>query len=235
MDSYGKKLLQLCGNRGLTILNGCTLGDSQGYFTYECGPIHSVIDYAIVSLSIWPLVRNSHVDHHNPIMSDHSLIRLELNLAGSKDIIHPPASGRSPLLKFDWSSEAMERLRIRFSSPHFLLQIQLLEARLNLPDPDINQIVSDLSALLLDTTKQVVKFHRRGPPSRKQKSARKWYDPSLRTLKSEIHQLSLQARSNPTSHLLQSIRAKTKAYRSLLMSLWKTLPPFSARSIRTHP
>ena len=164
VDAYGRRLLQICGERGLTILNGCTPGDSQGYFTYERGPIRSVIDYAIVSQSVWPLVRNFQVDQHNPIMSDHSLIRLELNLAGSKYITHPPAAGRSPLLNFDWSSEATEHLRLHFSSPHFLLQIQLLEARLNLPSPDINQIVSNLSTLLLDTTKQVVKFRKRGPP-----------------------------------------------------------------------
>ena len=103
VDSYGKRLLQICGDRGLTILNGCTPGDSQGYFTYECGPIRSVIDYAILSQTIWPLVHNFQVDHHSPIMSDHSLIRLELNLAGSKYITHLPAVGRSPLLKFDWS------------------------------------------------------------------------------------------------------------------------------------
>ena len=101
-------------------------------------------------------------------MSDHSLIRLELNLTGSKDIIHPPTAGRSPLLKFDRSPEAMDRFRLRFSSPPFLLQVQLVEARINLPDPDINQIVSDFSALLLDTSKQMVKFHIRGPPSQKQ-------------------------------------------------------------------
>ena len=86
VNPYGRKLLQLCGDRGLTILNGCTPGDSQGYFTFEKGPLHSVLDYAIVSQSIWPLVRNFRVDHHNPIMSDHSLIRLELNLLASKTL-----------------------------------------------------------------------------------------------------------------------------------------------------
>ena len=155
VDSYGRKLLQFCGDRDLTILNGCTPGDSQGYFTYEKGPVRSVIDYAIVSQSIWPLVRNFLVDQHNPVLTDHSLIRLELNLAGSKYITHPRAEGQSPLLKFDWSPEATERLHLRFSSPQFLLQIQLLEARLSLPAPDIDRIVSDLSNLLLDNTKQV--------------------------------------------------------------------------------
>ena len=160
MDSYGRRPLQICGDRGFTILNGCTPGDSQGYFTYERGPIRSVIDYAIVSQSIWPLVCNFQVDQRNPILSDHSLIHLELNLAGSEYITHPPTAGHSPLLKFDWSPEATERLRLRFSSPHFLLQIQLLKARLNLPSPDIDRIVSYLSTLLLDTTKQVVKFRK---------------------------------------------------------------------------
>ena len=112
VDSYGRKLLQFCGDRDLTILNGCTPGDSQGFFTYEKGPIRSVIDYAIVSQSIWPLVRNFQVDQHNPILTDHSLIRLELNLAGFKYVTYPRAEGQSPLLKFDWSPEAMERLRL---------------------------------------------------------------------------------------------------------------------------
>ena len=216
VDEYGRKLLQHCGDRGLTILNGCTPGDSQGYFTYEKGSIRSVIDYTIVSQSIWPMVRNFQVDHYNPTLSYHSLIHLELNLAGAKDIIHPPVAGRSPLLKFDWSPEATECLRLRLSSPPFLLQVQLLKARLNLPHLDVNQIVSDFSTLLLETTKQVVKFRKRGPPSRKQKSARNWYDTSLRTLNSDIHQLSLKLRSNLSSHLLLLIRAKTKAYKSLL-------------------
>ena len=75
-----------------------------------------------------------------------------------------PAAGRSPLLKFDWSPEATEWLKLRLSSPSFLLQVQLLEARLNLPNPDINQIVSDFSTLLLEATKKVVKFRKKGPP-----------------------------------------------------------------------
>ena len=216
VDSYGRKLLQFCGDRDLTILNGCTPGDSQGFFTYEKGLVRSVIDYAIVSQSLWPLVRTFQVDYHNPVHSDHSLLLLELNMAGSQYVTHPRAEGHSPLLKFDWSPEAIERLRLRFSSPQFILQIKLLEARLSLQDPDIDRIVSDLSTLLLDNTKQVVKFRKRGPPSRKQKSERKWYDPSLRSLKAEIHKLSIEARTNPTPHLLQTIRAKTKAYGSLL-------------------
>ena len=74
----------------------------------------------------------------------------------------------------------------------------------------------DFSHLLLEETKKVVKFRKRGPPSRKQKAAKKWYDQSLRTLKKDISHLNADLRINPPTHLSQQIRAKTAAYRRLL-------------------
>ena len=73
VDSYGHQLLQFCANRQLTILNGCTSGDTQGFFTYEMGNIRSIIDYSIVSQSLWPLVHNFQIGLHNSVLSDHSL------------------------------------------------------------------------------------------------------------------------------------------------------------------
>ena len=55
-----------------------------------------------------------------------------------------------------------------------------------------------------------------GPPSRKQKSARKWYDQSLRALKQEISRLNKELRSSPSQHLCEQVTAKTKASKSLL-------------------
>ena len=80
VDSYGRQLLQFCDHRNLTILNGCTTGDSQGQFTYEVGNTCSVIDYSIVSQSLWPHIKNVQVANHNSILSDHSLITTEINL-----------------------------------------------------------------------------------------------------------------------------------------------------------
>ena len=80
VDTYSHQLLQFCDHRNLTILNGCTPGDSQGQFTYERGNTCSVIDYSIVSQSLWPHVRNFQIAGHNSILSDHSLIVTEVNL-----------------------------------------------------------------------------------------------------------------------------------------------------------
>ena len=69
IDKYGKQLLQLCDNHNYTILNGCTLGDSQCQYTYEKGAIRNVIDYGIVSPNPRPFVRNFQVGLHNSVLS----------------------------------------------------------------------------------------------------------------------------------------------------------------------
>ena len=203
VDSYGRQLLQFCNYRNLSILNGCAPGDTQGYFTYERGICRSVIDYGLVSQSISPCVRSFQVGVHNSILSDHSIILLELTAQQDRPYAHTSVSAQSPLLRFDWNPESMARLKAQLSDPHTQLKIQIMEAKLKLKHTDLDALVSDFSNLLLEETKKVVKFRKRGPPSRKQKAAKKWYDQSLRTLKKDISQLNTDLRTKPSTHLSQ--------------------------------
>ena len=101
VDSYGRQLLQFCNDYNLSILNGCAPGDTQGYFTSEKGLCQSVIDYGLVSQSMWPCIRSFQVGVHNSILSDHSIILLELRAQQSRPSAHANQSTKSPLLKFD--------------------------------------------------------------------------------------------------------------------------------------
>ena len=163
IDMYGKKLLQICHTHNLSILNGCTPGDSQGHFTYERGTIRSVTDYGIVSSSLRLSVRNFQIGLQTSIPSDHSLILTELNLHHKRKPQQQVYSTPCPLLIFDWTEEAMDRLKTRLNEPKFQLQLQLLEARLNLPDPDIDAMINSFTTTLLKTTKQVVRFRKKAP------------------------------------------------------------------------
>ena len=100
-DHYGRKLCQFCSDRSLTILNGCTPGDSQSHFTYEKSNTRSVIDYCATSPSLTPLVRNFQIGQHNSILSDHSILVTELNLQHTPHITSQSHSSPSPLLRFD--------------------------------------------------------------------------------------------------------------------------------------
>ena len=162
---------------------------------------------------MWPCARSFQVGAHNSILSDHSIILLELTAQQYRPHAHTNESTKSPLLQFDWNPESMARLKDQLSDPHTQLKIQIMEAKLKLDNPDLDALVSDFSDLLLEETKKVVKFRERGPPSRKQKAAKKWYDQSLRALKKDISHLNADLRTNPSTHLSQQIRAKTAAYR----------------------
>ena len=138
VDSYGRQLLQFCNDRNLSILNGCAPGGTQGYFTYERGLCRSVIDYGIVSQSIWPCVRSFQVGVHNSILSDHSIIRLELKAQQPRPPTHTNASTDSPLLRFDWNPESKARLKDQLSETRTQLKIQIMEAKLKLDNPDLD-------------------------------------------------------------------------------------------------
>ena len=56
VDNYGRLLLKFSRDRDLTILNGCPQVTPRVNFTYEVGNTRSVIDYSIVSQSLWPYI-----------------------------------------------------------------------------------------------------------------------------------------------------------------------------------
>jgi hypothetical protein len=76
--SRGKQLLELCIASQLRILNGRTLGDSLGKFTYH-GPLgSSVIDYAIVSERLLDSVLYFPVHDLIRTVSDHCIMKMRL-------------------------------------------------------------------------------------------------------------------------------------------------------------
>ena len=146
-DSYGRQLLLFCSDQNLSILNGCAPGDTQGYFTYERGLCRSVIDYGIVSQSIWSCVRSFQVGIHNSMLSDHSIILLELNTQQPRSNTYTPQSTKSPSCDSIgiWNLESIARLKGQFPEQHVQLRLQILEAKLKLANPDLDSLVSEFS------------------------------------------------------------------------------------------
>ena len=73
-NSYGRKLIDICHETPLRILNGRFLGDFMGNFTCVRPQGASVVDYAVASPDILQNVVNFCVHHPVPALSDHCLI-----------------------------------------------------------------------------------------------------------------------------------------------------------------
>ena len=79
-NEYGKYLTELCSTTNLRILNGRTLGDLYGEFTY-CGKLGlSTVDYILASVN---MTKDKHIQYMKvqPItfLSDHRPLLLKLN------------------------------------------------------------------------------------------------------------------------------------------------------------
>ena len=79
-NAFGKKLIYMCKNAQLRILNGRTIGDLRGNLTYLHPMGTSTIDYAIIAQDMLTQVACFKV-HPINYLSDHALISTHINLS----------------------------------------------------------------------------------------------------------------------------------------------------------
>lgn len=83
LNPEGKKLLNLCGEYGLKILNGCIKDDYEGKLTYIGEAGSSVLDYLIIKEDegINPI---SSIKVESRVESDHLPVSFQIRLKGVK-------------------------------------------------------------------------------------------------------------------------------------------------------
>lgn len=82
INNKGRKILEMCENYGFIVLNGRTVGDGEGEFTFINARGASVIDLAMVSVNCLHLVRDFRVISRAD--SDHMPIELWLKVRGGR-------------------------------------------------------------------------------------------------------------------------------------------------------
>ena len=87
MNQNGRRLINVCKENGLLIVNGRTSGDMRGAITcFNRNGGRSSVDYAIVSRALLPQVEEFQVGEFNPMLSDtHCPIKLTLKLSQCND------------------------------------------------------------------------------------------------------------------------------------------------------
>ncbi|VDI62880.1 Hypothetical predicted protein, partial [Mytilus galloprovincialis] len=83
VNSFGRKLLQMCYDTGLTVANGRLGNDKHGNFTFCTSNGRSVNDYLLVSPCDYELISNFEVLQLNEF-SDHSPLYFELDFTNNR-------------------------------------------------------------------------------------------------------------------------------------------------------
>ena len=85
INSNGRQLTEFCNDYGLIVLNGRTLGDDEGAWTFVSGVGNSVNDLCVASQDVLKIVNNFRVEEKP--WSDHLPISLTLNWSKAQGCI----------------------------------------------------------------------------------------------------------------------------------------------------
>ena len=203
-DDFGRSLLDMCISSQCRILNGRTLGDTEGKPTSYQYNGSAVVDYSIISQSLINHISYFKVEEFT-IHSDHSQITtcLNLNISRQEDKL-----GRPPPVGLKWSKLTEKLFQEKIISPDIerLLQNVQLTIRENNAE-GINEAASELSSIFkqissdINTHSKLALQH-----TKKRKTVRKhkkWFDQDgdtlYRNLKSTAR--SLTSNCNDTNKL----------------------------------
>ncbi|HLX52547.1 MAG TPA: endonuclease/exonuclease/phosphatase family protein, partial [Aquella sp.] len=106
VNSKGQKLIELCNNYNLMILNGVHYGDKIGNFTFRSQG-NSVIDYAIISPHI--NITNFKID--NAINSDHMPIVINMQLGLAQVVINENIEPLTPKLLWNTNNQKLDKFK----------------------------------------------------------------------------------------------------------------------------
>ncbi len=188
-----KKLIEICKNCDLRILNGRTMGDSLGRPTFHGKNGTSVVDYIICNQN---LIQNiKHLIVKTPCyLSDHSQIITwldthETSLPENNDDAHLQPQLKKLPFQYIWND---------ISKNHFIKELKSNETQqkltkfLNTDFPDnkegTNQCLSEFQNIIFQVSKKslTIKTNKRRQCLRKNVAHKKWFDKRMPDKKTSI-------------------------------------------------
>lgn len=161
VDTHGRKLIRLCRDFNLNIVNGRFGSDQNlGQFTCIKPTGRSVVDYALVSNYLLPSISNFKIDVFDPCMSDvHVPICLDLKITQASNIVQNPQNGKKwEQIKFkpQWKPESKNDFINSFDQNKIMqLSEKILNSHISseLSQGKMDELVADLNSIILEPAK----------------------------------------------------------------------------------
>ena len=168
VNNNGYKLLELCTNFDLRILNGRIGQDTnKGKFTCVSNHANSVVDYIIMSSCLIPRVKDFFIDDFDPCLSDkHTPVSVTLksvnvrNQSKTQPNQHTSGMTNDPgnnSMKTSWNPTKSNDYTNCFDESHILALTQKVDKinNFNCNQNSIDDACKDLCNLLIDPAKKI--------------------------------------------------------------------------------
>ena len=181
VNSFGNKLLDICGKFDICILNGRTLGDLCGNFTSFQRMGRSVVDYFITSEHLVPHIHTLQVSPPNNV-SDHAFVAMNLycnRKCNQPSSLESIINKRSKFVKqFCWKPDSGEKFCRALGTPLLQQYIQKFISN-EYGNHDINQCCEDLNNIFQKAASLSLKLKSKG--RRGHKNEKLGFDNECRT------------------------------------------------------
>ena len=205
-DFRGKELIELCKSLEMAILNGRKIGDIYGKFTSLQWNGNSVVDYVIVSQSIYSSISYFKIGDYVPWLSDHCATRFKLKSCLPKENLSRVENPREVLASLYWHSEESPE---KFTS---ILRAHEPEIREILSTPDTN--ILEKFQNLIKTVVEEGKFRKENRKKRCDDAP--WFDKDCKEAKLEIKKAGKNIQNAPSDPSLRKILTdKKKLFRKM--------------------
>ena len=251
MNNHGYKLIELCRNQDLRIVNG-RFGPSSACNTCKNA---SVVDYMIVSTDLFHGIKSFEVLAFDPLLSDvHRALVLEVfagfiecdenpdsdaNMEGDDDM---PSVVKN--YKYIWNADNSDMFvdsinmdmvsKVEESLDGLLMNID------SIVNEDINNVYEDVCGILnvcADKSDMVKHINKSNNNARKNNTSKKWFSKECKEKRKEYHRCKSKHRMTRNDNDLQVLRKASKMYKRTVkkaIQLYEKRFNMKMRKLRTR-
>ena len=209
LNSYGKRLLNMCTVFGLYILNGICNGDLQGRYTYLSDAGNSVNDYFVISKELYDSVQNNCRLHiTGRVESDHMPVEFYVGL--EEFVTQKTMEDQNLYIeRFEWREEYSQCFTDAMNSYDCKKRIDFAT---DLIDTNINQALK----VFTDCLKEKAEIMRKRTYVNRPRKSHAWFDKECRDTRQNVRRLLRKFRR--TSKQIDSVAycQARKEYKNIL-------------------
>ena len=235
IDTHGRNLINLCNDFNLCILNGRFGNDKKvGQFTCIKTIGQSLVDYIVVSTSLFPSVLNFHVDKYDNCMSDvHLPLSTTIKVANEFKKPNEIVTQKYETLEYraTWNAEKKSEYQDTFSKEKILSLTKKLEhisCTTEITQENIDYLTTELTNILVEPAKQVgmCKKNSKNKKIQRKSPNKPWFNESCEKSRKNYFQEKNAIWASKTSSeknlCISKMKEKGKAYKKFISKVQKT-------------
>ena len=225
-NSYGPKLLELCKQVPMRILNGRMFGDLFGKLTCYTQLGSSCVDYCAVSPQIIKQIRYFQVNPLLPIFSDHTPISLCIRVNANINVQKSHYDFLPKPDKIQWDKTLADKFLINIQSPNCKEAVRGFMQTGILPDQNsVENATTFITNILVESAvKSEIKIKKGVLPRKQARNDNyvkpkqpRWHDQSCSETLSNLKKTSLLLNKDPKNAWLRGkLISETKEYKRLV-------------------